>query len=285
MMMMKKDHDIINYYILFRVCLFFSLSLLRFKVDPRELLLYVYSTAQPFMLSRFGGHRKKTPTQSMKNSNPSSTTSSVSAVGDGSTGGGGDGSSTTVGGDGGGDNVVDDDDDDESGSSSDEDDDSEDEEEKLSWEAQRTVVEDDEDEEEDEDEDEEEGADDDEEKNKKGEHEEEQDNDSEQESSPLKAPPTTPSSSSAPSSATKLKLKLSKSAKKRQLDQKKANRRMLLDASTSWVPSMAAGDRLRDGGGAVRHTMLQAGEASSSGRVSKKARAFAAVQVSDNNYS
>ena len=42
---------------------------------------------------------------------------------------------------------------------------------------------------------------------------------------------------------------LSKSARKRQVEARRAKRQL---AGTTWLPSAAAGDRLRDGGGGVR---------------------------------
>ena len=172
------------------------------SVDPRELLLYVYSTANPFVRSRFGAHRKR-----------------VALEGDGG-GGGGGGGGTSSGSDS------------DSDESDDGDDGDEEEEERLEWTAPRT-------------------------------HQ------------------VTAAAEEAPVPGQKL----TKSAKKRLSEQRRAKKTL---ATTTWLPSMAAGARLREGGGGVKSIvgnpaagLASPGPGGVAAPPHKKARSFAAVQVLD----
>jgi hypothetical protein len=218
------------------------------SVDPRELLLYVYSTCAPFVKSRFGGRR--------------TATGSSASVDEATPGGGENGGSSN--------------DEEEDSSESEEEeegnDDDEDDEEKLEWTAKRMNV-----------------------------------------------APKTPNASksdlkaagaAATAGAAVATPSLSKSARKRQSEARRAQRQL---SGTTWLPSMNAGDRLREGGGGVKsmvgHTAALAlsgalptsmpskangnnsGGGSGGGAatavaglrspVSKKARKYASVQVLD----
>ena len=214
------------------------------SVDPRELLLYVYSTCAPFVKSRFGGRRTAVRSVPVDDAtNPE-----------------------------GGDNAGSSDDEDSSASEDEEEgNDDEDEEEKLEWTAKRMNI-----------------------------------------------APKTPKSASKSDLATggaaaaAATPSLSKSARKRQSEARRAQRQL---SGTTWLPSMNAGDRLREGGGGVKsmvgYTAAQALSGAlppnapkhasshsvsvSGGRggaaavaaaglrspVSKKARKYASVQVLD----
>lgn len=76
---------------------------------------------------------------------------------------------------------------------------------------------------------------------------------------------------------TELPSSMSKRAKKRQAEKRRA--RKSLDHST-WLPSLAAGDRLRDGGGGVKNAYLK-GTPAQQEKAHKKDRKFASVQVLD----